>query len=242
MKSKAIRLKIFQPTANYRMPYDFDTRESYPLPPYSTVIGMIHKLCDFHEYHPMKLSISGSYASTVDNLFTAYEYGSIPKGRTGVISVQGQNINKGISHVQLLTDVNLVIHILPDNDVNFDVIYEALKHPREYPNLGRHEDDAVFKSVDVVNLDRKELDEDMEIETGFYIPAWYIESLDLEQENGVGLRGTWFKINKTYELVDQGKQTYRKWYRIPVVYASQFSANEGEKILLDQDNLPILLA
>lgn len=242
MKLKAIRLKIFQPTANYRMPYDFDTRESYPLPPYSTVIGMIHKLCGFKGYHPMQISVSGSYASTTRNMFTSYQYGALPKNRVGVITVQGQHIGKGVSHVQLLIDVNLTIYIVPDEDSDFDLIYEALKYPKEYPNLGRHEDDAIFEAVDIVNLEQKELDEDMKVETGFYIPAWDVQKLDLLQENGMGLRGTSFKINKTYELVKQGKQMYRKWQRIPVIYASQFTALEGEDVLMDQNNQLVLLA
>ncbi len=32
---------------NYRVPTSFQLKESYPLPPYSTVIGMVHSLCNF---------------------------------------------------------------------------------------------------------------------------------------------------------------------------------------------------
>lgn len=242
MKFKAIRLKLYQPSANYRKPYDFGSRESYPLPPYSTVIGMIHNLCGFTEYHSMKLSISGTYASTHRNMFKAYSYGSIPKGRTGVIDVQGQQVACGVSHVQVLDDINLVIHIMPEDSADFDVIYNALKHPREYPSLGRHEDDAIFKSVDIVSLDNKELDEDMDVEAGFYIPVWDIDKLDLTDEDESGVRGTSFKINKNYELVKHGKQVYRDWHRIPVLYASGFTIDEGEEALVDQDNLPVMFA
>ena len=50
---KVIRVKLHQETANYRVPASHGFRESYPLPPISTVIGMVHYLCDFHEYHPV---------------------------------------------------------------------------------------------------------------------------------------------------------------------------------------------
>ena len=36
---------------------------TYPLPPYSTVIGAIHKACSYTEYHPMQISIQGKYGS-----------------------------------------------------------------------------------------------------------------------------------------------------------------------------------
>ena len=51
--------------ANYKVATSFQLKETYPLPPYSTVIGMVHSLCDFKEYHPMKISISGNYFSKV---------------------------------------------------------------------------------------------------------------------------------------------------------------------------------
>lgn len=36
---------------------------TYPLPPYSTVIGALHNACNYTEYHPMDISIQGSYGS-----------------------------------------------------------------------------------------------------------------------------------------------------------------------------------
>jgi len=38
---KALRLKIYQPSAHYRIPFTFARRHTYPIPPYSTVIGLI---------------------------------------------------------------------------------------------------------------------------------------------------------------------------------------------------------
>lgn len=39
---KVIRVKLHQETANYRVPASHGFRESYPLPPFSTTIGMVH--------------------------------------------------------------------------------------------------------------------------------------------------------------------------------------------------------
>ena len=43
---KAIRVKLTQDMVNYRKPTSFQLKETYPLPPPSTVIGMVHYLCD----------------------------------------------------------------------------------------------------------------------------------------------------------------------------------------------------
>ena len=56
---KAIKLHCFQNLVNYKKPSSFIIKETYPLPPYSTVIGMIHAACGFKRYHRMKLSIQG---------------------------------------------------------------------------------------------------------------------------------------------------------------------------------------
>ena len=66
---KAIRLRIRQSSANYRREETVKYRMTYPLPPYSTVIGAIHKACGYTSYHPMQLSIQGKYGSVINRLF-----------------------------------------------------------------------------------------------------------------------------------------------------------------------------
>lgn len=47
---RAIRVQCYQTLANYRKPSSFIIKETYPLPPYSTVLGMIHAICGFTDY------------------------------------------------------------------------------------------------------------------------------------------------------------------------------------------------
>ncbi|MBQ7522294.1 MAG: CRISPR-associated protein Cas5 [Clostridia bacterium] len=66
---KAIRLHLKQSSANYRREETVNCRMTYPLPPYSTVIGAIHKACNYTEYHDMSISIQGKYSSLQRKLF-----------------------------------------------------------------------------------------------------------------------------------------------------------------------------
>ena len=66
---KAIRLHIKQNRANYRREETVNCRMTYPLPPYSTVIGAIHNACSYKEYHPMYVSIQGKYSSLRRKMF-----------------------------------------------------------------------------------------------------------------------------------------------------------------------------
>lgn len=58
---RALRIKLRQSSANYRREETVDNKMTYPLPPYSTVIGALHKACGSTEYMPMQLSIQGDY-------------------------------------------------------------------------------------------------------------------------------------------------------------------------------------
>ena len=69
---KILKLKLFQETACYKKPFAFKVAETYPLPPFSTVIGMFHKILDAKsgEYFPMNISIQGNYESIFSNYQT----------------------------------------------------------------------------------------------------------------------------------------------------------------------------
>lgn len=230
---KAIRLQIYQETANYRMPLDFDFRESLPLPAYSTVLGMIHDLCGYTKYHPMKLGISGSYASTVDNLQTKYEFGGIGKDRKNFITVGDLRVSRGIMHIQLLVDVNLTIHVVPSEN-DFETVYNALKNPREFVSLGRREDLAKMK-VDVVDLNEKVLDHDLNIQTGFYLP--------LKDAQRLRVTGTYYDLTKQYERIDLRNYAIRDWVKkVPSYYVSGLSADTGQNLLQDDDGDVVFLA
>lgn len=229
---KAIRLQIYQETANYRMPYDFGFRESLPLPAYATVLGMIHNLCGYTKYHPMKLSISGSYASTADNLQTKYEFGGIGKDRKNFLTVGNLRVARGIMHVQMLVDVNLTIHVVPSTE-DFDTVYHALKNPREFVSLGRREDLAKMK-VDLVDLKENVLNHELNIQTGFYLP--------LKDAQKLRVTGTYYDLAKQYEHIDTRNYAIRNWVeKVPSYYVSGLSANAGQSFLQDDDGNAVFL-
>ena len=66
---KAIRLHIKQNSANYKKEETVQNRMTYPLPPYSTVIGAIHKACGYTSYHPMQVSVQGKYGSLKTKMY-----------------------------------------------------------------------------------------------------------------------------------------------------------------------------
>lgn len=71
---KVIKVKAHQTTANYKLPKFYQTLYTYDIPPYSTVIGMIHSVCGFKEYVDMDISVQTRYASKFEDIVYFHEF------------------------------------------------------------------------------------------------------------------------------------------------------------------------
>lgn len=155
---KAIRIHCCQTMVNYRKPASFIIKETYPLPPYSTVIGMIHNICEFTEYHDMKISVQGTGKGRVSDMYTRYSFKSGTKYEAGRHNVKVPNsqggfygVFKGVANTELICEIELIIHIQPSEN-DYDTILRALHNPPVYPSLGRYEDLLNIISIDEVEL------------------------------------------------------------------------------------------
>lgn len=244
---KAIRLRLWQDMVNYKKPTSFQLKETYPLPPYSTVIGMVHSLCGYKEYKPMQVSVQGKYFSKVNDLYTRYEFKNAMKYEAGRHQLQAGDygICQGVATAELLVDVELLIHIAPDDQSLVNEIYSAFLQPREYPSLGRREDLATIEELKLVNLSATELERQIQAPRDYYayIPIKMLEDESVNLTNsqqGVIHSGTRYKLNKNYELLNYGSKKapkiFRRWNKVDVVYASA-TALADETFMLDEDNM-----
>ena len=201
---RAIRVKCFQNLVNYKKPSSFIIKETFPLPPYSTVLGMIHAACGYTEFHPMKLCIQGTNSGTVSELYTRYSFSAGTKyeeGRHQICVEDGERygIFRGIANVELVCDNDMVIHIIPEED-DFEKVYNSLKYPPRYLSLGRYEDLLDIERVDIVNIHQED---EVEIKRDMYIPVSY--GIELGDR-----RGTIYNLTKEYEITKQGLRRWKK--------------------------------
>lgn len=235
---------------NYRKPSSFLVRESYPLPPYSSVIGMIHAACGFTEYHPMKISIQGCNASEVSECATMYTFGmkyDAPRHQIKVLNESGNydGITRALKYAHLLTDVEMYIHILPENDDEFDTILNGLTYPSEYISLGRREDIARIDEVCVAELEKMNCDDDSYNTNRYYsayLPTSYISQSDNKFE---AVTGTIYKLTKRFEVV----KNVRQWKEVisarhlPADKSIMDSVAQNENVFFDaQEKLPVFFA
>ena len=231
-KRRAVALKCFQAMASYRMPGSYVTRESYPMPPYSAVIGMVHKACGLSEYTPMQISVQGRSAGSISEPFTSYSFNrSVPfeaERHNVALDDDGKKIGigRGLGHVELVCDAALLIHILPEDDALVETIAQGLTCPDQYLALGRHEDILRIDSVEIVTVNSVPAEEPITLFYDAYIPE--------EKASALGCASsTRYLLNKRYELAGG----FRKWtQRVRVCLASEgtvIEADEEESVMRD---------
>ena len=173
---KILKLKLFQETACYKKPFAFKVAETYPLPPYSTIIGMFHKIIGAKsgEYFPMNISVQGNYES----IFSNYQNLRMFKGKDEVTAMP--------RNVHQLLNVHLLIHVKAGDDV-IDKIYNNIINGVETFTLGRNEDLVRVEEIKYVNEITK-TDGDIN-KYNAYVPMYYDDGF---------LEGINYRLNTTY--------------------------------------------
>lgn len=214
-----LKIKIYQPQAHYRIPFSYQRRLTYPLPPYSTVLGLIANVlgirnlpgqeepcikencnCDYHKLKGLKISICGSFkAKTTEYIWfrNLAKESHVERFR----AVNNRYVAGHIEHIggqipcftDILNEVNIIIYLYHE-DVYF---LEKIKYSFEKGNsrisplhLGRSEDWIVIKEFDFIdNIVIEELNGDYN--NFFWIPEkLFNKGVDLD-----------FKFEKIYGLI-----------------------------------------
>lgn len=206
---------------------------------------MVHAAGGFKKYVPMQVSIQGNVVSHVQDLYTRYEFGNGTKYEPPSKNFTRHNVKihtkdrdygilKSVGKAELLVDVILIIHIVPEDDSMCETIMEGLRYPKRYPSLGRHEDLAVIREVQITELTETCLEDPIELKAS----AWIPETLEKQwqEESDTAAIGTSYKLTKQFEVT---KKNIRKWTEIVTVKFAGRGTEicEGATVLLDR--LPI---
>lgn len=137
-----LKVSLYQTQAVYRNPISSEVVETYPLPPPSTVIGLLSTITKKPlTINDINIAISGSYDSLVRD-YQWYKKQSITKPYPILVHV--------------LYGVELTLHITTyDNDELLCQIKDAFERPTSYLYLGRAEDLIKIISVDTVTLETR---------------------------------------------------------------------------------------
>lgn len=228
---RVLRLKLFQETACYTKPFSNKVGETYPLPPYSTVKGMIHQALQATELLPLRFSVQGNYETKMIDYRKSYmvkkKSVSMPiifDGLAVEAPVQS-NMTSIPLYTHMLFNVSLVIHIAGEEKL-LQQIHDTLMNLDIHLSLGRHEDLVRIDEVEFVSLEECE---EFKSPNAIYAPKHYYET-DLPQ-------GIPFRLNWTYDIVNG----IREWTKISVIYVSENSPHAEDGKLFQTDGEYIVL-
>ncbi len=207
---KILKLKLFQETACYKKPFAFKVAETYPLPPYSTIIGMFHKIIGAKsgEYFPMNISVQGNYES----IFSNYQNLRMFKGKDQVTAMP--------RNVHQLLNIELLIHLKADNEI-VDRIYDNIINGKETFTIGRNED--LVKLEDIKYVNNILIEQGKMEKYSAYVPKNICEK---ELLNGIN-----YRLNTTYIIENE----LRKWNKVDVKYVEKNVNNILEEAEKDED-------
>ena len=194
---KAVLIEGYMEKGVFATPFSHAGKRiyTYPLPPFSTVAGMVHFLCRWDCWHDMNISIAGSGTMNEQEFAMRWKGGAYAGSETDEFKkrfpVRVKNgtgftgwVNTPI-FVDFVADLNLRLHIQPKNEKEVDIIYKMLKYPRRFPNLGRHEDLLRIDKVEVVDILPPEK---ITLDLSAYAPVF------------PGISGTVYALHKKYTV------------------------------------------
>lgn len=205
---KILKLNLFQETACYKKPFAYKVAETYPLPPYSTVIGMFHKILQAKpgEYFPMNISIQGEFES----IFSNYQTLRMFKGKD-VVTAMPRNVHQ-------LLNINLVIHIEAADDV-IDKIYNNILMGEETFTLGRNEDLVRVDGIKILKEVKPVTETNLE-NYNAYVPK-------AKTNNGIN-----YRLNTVYKI---DENNLRRWEKTDVKYIEKDTNETVQDVLEDED-------
>lgn len=229
--NKIIKLKTFQEKAVFRTPYSMEVIETYPLPPYSTILGFIHNLllCTT-TIENINISVQGRYGNLNHEFIRYHKFeAESSEGKPYPIVVTS------------LLDLELIIHIkMPDNNLHLKLL-SALKNPPYFPYLGRPEDLILYMEI----KEEEERDfEPLTTEDG-YITIPYDCYVPIDLAHTLKIEGVPYLIPAYYKLISnkpikrkKTQEVFRNFEMIKVKYVHS-GQTITEKIKVDKDGTPI---
>ncbi|GLI52444.1 type I-B CRISPR-associated protein Cas5b [Thermodesulfovibrio yellowstonii] len=174
MIKQVLKVKIYQPDAHYRIPFSFQRRFTYPIPPFSTVKGLICNIIGIRDDNDtrlnkirdgLSLAIYGRYETLVKE-YTWFRNLEKDSHKNRFHTAENRHLDGVPQHpggqipvtVDVLHNVNLLIYFYhPDNKFLQD-IKNAFQNPSDRSSilhLGRAEDWLVINEIKLVELKRK---------------------------------------------------------------------------------------
>jgi CRISPR-associated protein Cas5t len=221
---ECLRVKLYTPTGIFKNPLSIKGIEVYPLPPYSTIIGLIYRAMGRKwKGEHFQISIQGDYQAIYRDYVWFKKY-----------NFKDKEVGKLPLQVPILYNLRLLIHIKAGEEL-LNEIEKGLKEPKELLFLSGGEYPVKVEEVKRVKCLEKFFSEEETVTLNYnaYIPKEFKEKIS---SSGTS-EGILFSLSYFYKN-SQKPKTY-SW--VDAYYLQKGTEIYGS-LILDEDNNPVFLA
>ncbi|MFN3479510.1 MAG: CRISPR-associated protein Cas5 [Thermodesulfovibrionales bacterium] len=158
-----IRINIWGQTAHFRIYGNQNFCDSYPLPPPSTILGLLREVLGERPPEPLMLAIKGRYRGVFFDyqtfLHSAIELSSKKgwwvsrKVNRYTDAKKGDDVQLNPMYVKVLFKPEYTIYLHAPN--HHELYLSKLNNPEGFVSLGRSEDLAMLKAVSVIAIKKE---------------------------------------------------------------------------------------
>jgi len=218
---ECLRVKLYTPTGIFKNPLSIKGIEVYPLPPYSTIIGLIYRAMGRKwngEY--FQISIQGDYQAIYRDYvwFKKYDF-------------KRKKLDKLPLQVPILYNLWLLIHIKASEEL-LKEIESGLKEPKELLFLSGGEYPVKVEEVKRVRCEVKKFSKfnSMELVYNAYVPSLLKREIKSTEE-GVNFHLSYFYKSTKLKVYNWIEATYLK--KGTLIYKG--------KLYVDEEGYPVFL-
>ncbi len=220
---EVLKFEIFAPLTVFKTPFSVKGFETFPLPPYSTMIGLLYTALG-RKYNEEKfsLSVQGDYEVLFRDYLTFRKYNRKDK-----------EIGKKPLEVPFLFNFKLACHILGDGET-LNLFEDALKQPKTYLGLGIREIPVKVRKVKKLKAVWKTLEEPQRLKYNAFIPINLAEHLGFYEPKGrySELAGIEFLVPSFIKT----EKPYRDYHFEEVFYVPKGAEmEEDSEVLIDEE-------
>lgn len=242
-----LKIKIHQPDAHYRVPFSYQRRFTYPIPPYSTVKGLICNLMGIRDSSDnrlkkikdgLSLAIYGRYESIVKEYIWFRNLGR--ESHIGRFNAVTNRIIDNIPQhpggqmpviIDVLHNVNLIIYISHPEISFLEEIKDVFENPSARTStiyLGRSEDWLVLEDIEYpIELKQASIGS---IKYFTWIPLGRFADknfIDSDYDNFFNnLNGNLFRLPTFYEITKSNQRVFNEYITVKLYEGGSFPRHE----------------
>ena len=205
---ECLKFELYSPCATFKTPFSLKGIETYPLPPYSTIIGLLYTaLGRKREGEEFSISVQGDYEAIFRDYIRFRKYNRKDK-ELQVLPLE----------VPRLYNLRCVVHVLGESNLLTEFM-NALRKPKVYLFLGGGEYPVFVKNPRKVGVKEEEVE--LEIKRSAFVPENKVRLFD---QTGIP-----FRLPSFYR---EGEEKNYRWEQ--VYFLPKLSIVEG-RLLVDME-------